>query len=623
MRVLRSGWDVIGYEDLERRSATPRRITDHTEKWDRLTPVGSANGQVQERLEVFCRSKRITVEGLTALDARVRQVKDGRVELVYAGRNDRGQVTAIKYRPLDQSSHSSYAEDPSTWLRPIIIGDPFSLDWAVAEGETEAARLWDLFGGRVTVLVLPTGAMAFQPEWAAMIPRGARVALCHDADEQGDKGAAKAARILGGRTFRLRPPVEDWCAWDGDREAFLELVKQAVGERVEFIATPVEVFAAVDEPGAEALVTSADGSTAFPVDGLGVIYGKEGASKTTLAVDWAMHFAQGKVWHGVLHPARALRVLVVEDESSRPEFRLKIRRRLAVVPDGTEVFIHVLEEPWATVNLRHEDHRQELARLITELEIDLVAIGPVFAIGMVGAGNADDISAFMTLVTDVRDRADRPFFMLLVHHENKAGDVSGAWGPRPDLMFLVQATEPQHVRMFIRKAKWSSELHGQVRHLRWADGETFEVTDAPGNATEEEVWEAITDYVLTHGGTSWGPVEKAMREEKQLRVDDHTARRVRDRLLEPDGPLVNLGRQRKDGKSNFKLWHREDETAPLEVRWNSTGLSTEPGADSDPGVGRNKSTSPVGPVEHRTPDWTCDLPTEFTDEPPDDDLPDW
>jgi hypothetical protein len=240
----------------------------------------------------------------------------------------------------------------------------------------------------------------------------------------------------------------------------------------------------------------------------------------------------------------------------------------------------------------------------------VVVIGPVFAIGMVGAGNTDDISAFMTLVTDVRDRAERSFFMLLVHHENKAGDVSGAWGPRPDVLVLVQVTEPKHVRMLIRKAKWASELHGQARFLKWADGETFEVVNAPGKATEDEVWEDVAGFVLTHGGTSWGPVDKA------VRGDDHTKRRVRDRMIEL-GALVNLGNKRKDGSWNFKLWHPDDETAPLEVQWVATGLATGLAGNSDSGTDRqspvvrwSRSTGPPVP--------DLDPSSELADEPPDD-----
>ena len=43
--------------------------------------------------------------------------------------------------------------------------------------------------------------------------------LAHDADEYGDKGAVKAAAIIGGRTLRVRPPDGlDWCDWAGNRQ---------------------------------------------------------------------------------------------------------------------------------------------------------------------------------------------------------------------------------------------------------------------------------------------------------------------------------------------------------------------------------------------------------------------
>jgi hypothetical protein len=95
-------------------------------------------------------------------------------------------------------------------------------------------------------------------------------------------------------------------------------------------------------------------------------------------------------------------------------------------------------------------------------------------------------------------------------------------------------------------------------------------------------------------------------------------------MLEPDGPLVNLGKKRKDGNWNFKLWHREDETAPLEVRWASTGPST--GLDSNSGsrAEKSKSTGPVGPVIRRTSGTGLAVPPpELPEEPPDGDGIPW
>jgi DNA-directed RNA polymerase specialized sigma24 family protein len=106
------------------------------------------------------------------------------------------------------------------------------------ESETDAARLVELVGDVAAIMVLPAGARSFKRGWAALIPRGATVALRHDADEDGDAGAAKAASIIGGKTLRMRPPVEggDRCDWDGERAEFLEvLAATARAESVESV----------------------------------------------------------------------------------------------------------------------------------------------------------------------------------------------------------------------------------------------------------------------------------------------------------------------------------------------------------------------------------------------------
>src|SRR5262245_10283387 len=200
------------YDRLERETRVPRRVVNHAARWDQLEPVGVADGAVKERVARFCDQKGITLAALAALGTRAHPNPHGGTELAW-GFPTRDAVTAIKYRPLGDKPR--YAAAPSVFLRPLIVGNRDSDDWFVAEGETDAARLYDLIGDAAAILVLPAGALTFKPEWASAIPRGATVHLAHDADEAGDQGADKAARTIGGRTVRVRPPDEgcDWCDW--------------------------------------------------------------------------------------------------------------------------------------------------------------------------------------------------------------------------------------------------------------------------------------------------------------------------------------------------------------------------------------------------------------------------
>jgi hypothetical protein len=235
-------------EDAER---PPKRLRDHTATWNQLEPASAANGSVT----AFCARKGISVAALEALGARI-AVRNGQVCLAFAGTNGNGVVTAIKYRPVDGSSHDSTAEKSSVWLRPLVIGNMASRDWFIVEGETDAARIHGLAGDAVAIVVLPAGARTFKRGWADPIPRGARVFLALDNDDDGDAGAEKIASILGG-SVRVRPPdgVNDWCDWDGDREAFIELVNTtaATAER-SFVFQPMHEFVAHEYPPAEPLL---------------------------------------------------------------------------------------------------------------------------------------------------------------------------------------------------------------------------------------------------------------------------------------------------------------------------------------------------------------------------------
>jgi hypothetical protein len=540
--VAEAAMSTHDYDRLQRDEQTPKRIADHSALWGRLEPVGSVNGQVAERLERFCASKRITVADLTALDARVVVRRAGRVELAFAGRNDAGAVTAIKYRPLDGSSHDSTAEPPSTWLRPIVVGRRDALDWIVAEGETDAARLHGLAGERVAIMALPAGARTFKPEWAAIIPRGATVALAHDADEEGDAGAVRAAQAIGGRTVRLRPPVEggDWCGWGGGRVEFLALAGAVRNER-RFEFTRLDAFLAHAYPPAEPLL-GGPGEIFLAVGSLLMVYGADGSGKSTWTIDGIAHLAAGVPWLGIPVP-RPVRVAVIENEGPPSLFQAKLKAKIDTWEGPAFAGnVFVFAGPWGEFSFADADARAALNEFCDEHAIDLVTANPTLGLGVAASGRPDETQQFVDWLVECGLKSERAFWLL--HHENKAGQISGDWGRHPDTKVSLQADGNQpRTKLDWAKTRWAtlpSETIAKTVMLDWitdTQGYTVVPLDTVG-ASDAELEQRISDYLRDNGGATTNAVIAGV---------PGTKDRIR-RLL--DGPRFDC----VEGKNRALLW---------------------------------------------------------------------
>jgi AAA domain len=294
----------------------------------------------------------------------------------------------------------------------------------------------------------------------------------------------------------------------------------------------LDQFAAIDEPGAEAILGTPE-DTLIPESATVMIYGGGGAGKTTLCVDLAFHLAAGDDWLGIAVP-RALRVLVVENEGPRPLFRKKLRRkRDAWTGSGLSDRLRVFEDPWRRFTFAHAGWRQRLATAIREQEIDVVIVGPVTSAGMEAAGTLQEVRDFAALVDDVRDRSGRPIVVILVHHENRAGQVSGAWEPVGETLLHVQPQGHGKLRLHVQKARGSSEHHGTTLHLLWADGERFTV-DEKAELDDDAIAELILAAITANPGLGWTKVEKETRG-----MGDERRRAVRDDLLRA-GTIANV-----------------------------------------------------------------------------------
>jgi hypothetical protein len=310
---------------------------------------------------------------------------------------------------------------------------------------------------------------------------------------------------------------------------------------------PGRVFAGVLEPGVEALLGS-DEENLVPVGGDIMIYGDGGVGKTTLAVDLAFHLAAGSEWIGIPFP-RPARVLLIENEGPRPLFRRKLRRKYDAWASEDER-LYVWEHPWSAFTFGDREYQAQLARLIYELEIDLVIAGPVTQLGMDEAGTIQEVRRFAHLVAEVRERSLRPIAFLLVHHESKTGRVSGAWEGVGDTLIHVQGSGNGRTRVFVQKARWASEYHARTIHLRWADaGDTY-IVDESVDDRPERTWDAIEAFVLDHPGCSWKGILAAVKGQKSYLAER------RDAMLS-EGLILNAGHA-----NHYELWHRDDPARP-------------------------------------------------------------
>ena len=74
------------------------------------------------------------------------------------------------------------------WFLSLLADPHVDVD---IDGVVHPGKARVLVGDLVAIMVLPAGARTFRREWAAVIPRGATVALAHDADDEGE-GAGRS-----------------------------------------------------------------------------------------------------------------------------------------------------------------------------------------------------------------------------------------------------------------------------------------------------------------------------------------------------------------------------------------------------------------------------------------------
>jgi hypothetical protein len=309
-----------------------------------------------------------------------------------------------------------------------------------------------------------------------------------------------------------------------------------------------EEFVSADEH-TEAPLLGSDDKKLLPAGSSLVFYGEGGSGKTTLALDMAVHLAGGADWLGFTI-AEPVNVMLLENEGPRAEYRLKLRRKRDTwtgPPFADRVAVH--EEPWGRVDLRSGEQTAELAGAIRDHGVTVLIAGPIRRLGLEGGGTPAETVAFMRLLDDVRELAGSKLAIVLVHHENKGGDISGAFEAEFDTVVHVRGSERNRTELIFRKSRWSSRIHRSRFTLAWIpESEGFTIVqsnideDAAAAARNAED-EAALDWLLEHAtakpGLSRGLLEKAYCDahldtdtDKPARGARARARRVIDQQIE-------------------------------------------------------------------------------------------
>ncbi len=230
-------------------------------------------------------------------------------------------------------------------------------------------------------------------------------------------------------------------------------------------------------------------------DSLVILFGDGGAGKTTLGIDFARHGCSGEPeWIGLRLP-RKLRVYIIENDGTRDPFakKLEIARERWTGAEYLDDLRIRDPERWGDFSLSNEEHRRELAADIDAESIDLVMLGPLVGAGAAGSGTPDEVSDFDALVKDLRARTRRKFALIVLHHENRAGGVSGAWERLPDTLMHVKAASNGRTLIFWEKVRNSSELHQETWTLAWTGDMGFRREEQAARDYREALVEALAD----------------------------------------------------------------------------------------------------------------------------------
>jgi hypothetical protein len=185
----------------------------------------------------------------------------------------------------------------------------------------------------------------------------------------------------------------------------------------------------------------------------------------------AAHLCAGIDWLG-LKVQQQIRILLLENEGPHDLFAEKLKEFRSRW-DGPSIDDHLIihDAPWGHFSWDDKRKAAELRAVARDFQVDIILANPLNRLGMKGAGTPEETNAFLDML--VRGGLGDDFGIFLIHHTRKQqgrqnsrqvpqtastlDELSGAWGPHPDLVMLLEADGKRRVSLSLPKVRWGEQ----------------------------------------------------------------------------------------------------------------------------------------------------------------------
>jgi putative DNA primase/helicase len=330
-------------------------------------------------------------------------------------------------------------------------------------------------------------------------------------------------------------------------------------------ALPIKEFIKLEREQREPILADADGRTVVGLLSLTLLGALGGHGKTTWAIDLFLHMAAGVDFAPFTIP-EPVSVLVIENEGPEQLFADKLAARLEHFPHELKARLDVCTFDWGGFSLADETHRERLICEIAERGYDLIFGDPLDSLGIEGVGSPEDTRKFLALMKETG--LNKTVAWWLNTHPRKEetkealNEISGAWGGKPDSVFLMRMLDDDRTQLRQPKLRWARRGKGPTLLFAFdADTEAFSFI---GEQSEEErdylaevrglladgVWRIVKEIASPHAAGGIAANDKIVKKVLEEHPDVFESRTGED--------AKSLGR-----KPQATVWQlrREDEAA--------------------------------------------------------------